>query len=170
MGSTHIFRTRFWRNNLKGGLQKTNYCSLNLLACFLHFRLRERWKSIISCERSGDDTLLLITSYIVNCELYYWVFFKDLRGTFIIKKNFFDSNRSLFELVYVTLSERDWLCFLTPLTRYYSLRGNRRTLARISRMNKKIYKKNHKDLNKMYSYLNNILKSGRLCFFQCPLV
>lgn len=74
MASTHIFRTRFWRNNLKGGLQKTNYCSLNLLACFLHFRLRERWKSIISCERSGDDTLLLITSYIVNCELLLSIF------------------------------------------------------------------------------------------------
>lgn len=86
------------------------------------------------------------------------------------KKNFFDSNKSLFELVYVTLSERDWLCFLTLLTRYYSLRGNRRTLAHIWRMNKKIYKKNHKDLNKMYSYLNNILKSGRLCCCQCPLV
>ena len=76
----------------------------------------------------------------------------------------------VFELVYVTLSERDWLCFLTLLTRYYSLRGNRRTLVHISRMNKKIDKKNHKDLNKMYSYLNNILKSGRLCCCQCPLV
>ena len=170
MASTHIFRTRFWRNNLKGGLQKTNYCSLNLEACFLYFRLRERWKSIISCERSGDDTLLLITSYIVNCELFLSIFQRFAKNIHHQKKNFFDSNRSLFELVYVTLSERDWLCFLTLLTRYYSLRGNRRTLAHISRMNKKIYKKTHKDLNKMYSYLNNILKSGRLCCCQCPLV